>query len=168
MPYVDVDSKICRPNEVKEIKEGDIILVYPATLNVNGKIVTFPPLSLISEECTNEIKNLSWVEGIIVNQEIFHNVTFLKCENYIEGEIEILEPTLLTAFTFKHMIGGKIKGYTSQLIKGIPLLKVNNQPIISIDKGKVSVGLCFLDKRDILVRLLGYSIFYYINLSLSI
>ncbi|QGA54354.1 hypothetical protein GFS03_07105 [Sulfolobus sp. E5-1-F] len=168
MPYVDVGNKICRPNEVKEIEEGDIIVVYPVTLNLNGKMITFPPLSLISKRCPNEIKNLSWIEGIILNQEIFHNVTFLKCENYIEGEIEILEPALLTAFTFKHMIGGKIKGYISKLIKGIPLIKVNNQPIISIDNGKVNVGLCFLDKRDILVRLLAYSVFYYINPSLSI
>ncbi|AKA74186.1 hypothetical protein SULI_09905 [Saccharolobus solfataricus] len=168
MPYVDVSSKICRPNEAREIKEGDIILVYPATLNVNGKIVTFPPLSLVSDQCTHEIKKLSWIEGIILTREVFHNTAFLKCENYIEGEIEILEPTLLTAFTFKQAVGRKIKGYISKGIKGVPLLKVNDQPIVSIDKGRVNVGLCFLDNRDVLVRLFGYSIFYYITSTLSI
>ncbi|WP_338601726.1 hypothetical protein V6M85_00665 [Sulfolobus tengchongensis] len=165
MPYVDAHSKICRPTEVQEIKEGDLVLVSPTTLNVDRTLIVFPPLSLVSEQCEHEIMSLSWVEGITVNKRITESVISVKGEEYVkEGEIQILEPSILTAFTFKQLIGNKIKGYVSR-VKGIPLISVNNIPVISLDKGIVYTGIQFLNNennRDNILRLFTYSIFYYI------
>ncbi|MEM0263120.1 MAG: hypothetical protein QXQ01_02030 [Saccharolobus sp.] len=160
MPYIH-DAKICGPMDVKEITVGDIILTYPATLNVNGTIITFPPLSLVGENCSNTIRNISWVEGIRVSDKIIENVKFFEGEKTVEGELRILEPSLLTAFTLKHLLG-KISARIKK-VEGIPLISVSDYPVISIGNNKkLNVGISLFDNRQMLIELFVYSIFYYI------
>ncbi|BDB97828.1 hypothetical protein [Saccharolobus caldissimus] len=161
MTYVDKGSKICRPTEVKNIEIGDIIVVYPVSLNINGNIITFPPLSLISEKCGNEIQSISWIEGIRISEDIFKNVNFSEGNEYVEGELNILEPSILTAFTLKQLLGKKVSARAKKTT-GVPLLSLDKIPIISLENGKVNVGIYFMDYRDIYIKLFSYSIFYYI------
>ncbi|AOL15646.1 hypothetical protein BFU36_01630 [Sulfolobus sp. A20] len=168
MTYVDENSRICRPNEVKNIAKGDIIVTQPATLNIDGRILTFPPLSLISEKCKHIIRTLTWVEGIRIDDELINKVIYLDPKEDIEfNDIEILEPQVASAYTLKSLLGQKLRKAKIIKAEGVPIINVNKIPIVGIRNGLVYIGIRLLGDEDILFRLFGYSLLYYMSSSSS-
>ncbi len=164
MTYVDENSRICRPNEVKNIAKGDIIVTQPTTLNIDGRILTFPPLSLISEKCKHIIRTLTWIEGIRINEELVNKVIYLNPKEDIEfNEIEILEPQVVSAYTLRSLLGQKLRKAKVIKTEGVPIINVNKIPIVSIRNGLVYIGIRLLDDEDILFKLFGYSLLYYMS-----
>ena len=157
MPYVDKGMKICRPAEKKtEIKQGDIILIQPALLKVRGFILEFPPLSVISPDCENEIESPNWVEGYTVNGK--EKVTFKEGKREVEGEIEVKCPRFLPAISLKHALG-KVKLVIDD-VEGIPILEIVKAPLLTISGETVTVATSQLKNY---FKPLAYSLYYYVS-----
>ena len=158
MPYVDKGDKICKPGE-KEVEVGDIILVQPALLKVRRYLIEFPPLSIVSEKCKNEIESPNWVEGYTVTGK--EDVEVHQGEKEVEGEIEVKCPRLLPAITAKHALG-KIKIQIHEGVEGIPLVEISGFPLITVKGGKVILAT---SQYQNYLKAVAYTVYYYISSS---
>ncbi|MDT7873003.1 MAG: hypothetical protein RRB18_05275 [Sulfolobaceae archaeon] len=158
MPYVDKNDKICRPGEKSKIEIGDIILVHPALLKIRGYIIEFPPLSIISPSCKEEIESPNWVEGYTVTGK--EKVLFLEGKKEIEGEIEVKCPRFLPAITLKHALGKVKLKINDERFDGIVLVGIGELPILLLKAGQVTVTTTQLKNY---LEPLAYSVYYYIS-----
>ncbi|QKQ99384.1 hypothetical protein GWK48_02335 [Metallosphaera tengchongensis] len=149
MPYI-LNGRICKPNEVKRVERGDIVIVKPVSVLVNGRYMVFPPLSLVSDQCPHVIGSSVWVDGVSVAED----VDIVTSTEEVEGELEVLSHEFLPAFVAKRILG-TTKFKTSK-VEGIPIVTVKSKPIISL-KG---TRILLTDSRTTLL-LLSHSLKYY-------
>jgi len=170
MPLIDSGSKICHPLRVRSIKLNDIITVRPIQVVVGNKYIVFPPLSLISDDCENEIRYPTWVEGYKVKGD--EEIRIIDGNDDIEGEFILYDQSILTGYSLIKLISieGKInlkintKYYPEE--KNTVILSVSNFPLVLIE-GKGDRVTVLTRDYEILFKLFAYSLFYYLRSSSS-
>ncbi|WP_126449927.1 hypothetical protein [Sulfodiicoccus acidiphilus] len=153
MPYLDRGVKVCRPREASGLWEGEVVFSTPITLLTENGPVVFPPLSKVGEECTHKTLAIAWADGIIWREGLVEGV---EGEVDVQGEVEVLDTRLIPAFAFRKIVG-RVKVKVGK-IPGVPLIKVEDLPLISFFQGRL-----FEATRSLmpLLRLLSASILYY-------
>ncbi|MEM0374286.1 MAG: hypothetical protein QXV69_03025 [Sulfolobaceae archaeon] len=159
MVLINSGDKICHPLEVREIRVGNIIVIEPIQVVINNKFMVFPPLSLISESCVNEIRYPVWVNGYRVKGD--EEVRIIEGNEEIYGELYLHEPSLLTGYSLIKLLGEKLKlRLNKEYNKGLKILSISNYPLVLIENSGKRVTVTSQD-YEILFKLFAYSIFYY-------
>ncbi|AWR97812.1 hypothetical protein DFR86_09820 [Acidianus sulfidivorans JP7] len=155
MPYVE--SNYCFPYEVKRINIGDIVVIKPATIKSNGKVIVIPPLSLISNNCNRPLDSTFWIDGVkIKGKEV---VRLYDGDFEVNGKIDVLSPEFLPGYTLQKILDDvrlRIRIYND----GVPILSINDYPLVLVKNNEVIINT---SDYPILFRLVGYSIYYYIS-----
>lgn len=155
MPYV-FQGKVCKPGEATRLQKGDVVLVKPATLPVEGRQRVYPPLSVVSESCQHAITYPTWVDGVRVGDV---EPVILRGKFEIHGELEVLSPEFLPALVARRLLGSSRFSVDASNV-GTPVVSVSGVPILSSKAGKV-----FLHTEDHpnLLLPLAYSLFYFVS-----
>ncbi|AWR95022.1 hypothetical protein [Acidianus brierleyi] len=156
MPFVTEDYGVCYPGEKINLKKGDIIAVKPFLTNTRYNLV-FPPLSILSTECNRKLFSTIWVDGVKINGK--EQVIMLDGNIEVSGEIEVLSPEMLAAYTAKKILGNT-KLRIDDKNHGIIIIGIENKPIISVNNRQVIIHTKM--RQEILVPL-AYSVFYFIS-----
>jgi len=156
MPFVTEDYGVCYPGEKNNLNKGDIIAVKPFLTTAKYNIV-FPPLSILSTECKRKLFSTTWVDGVKINGK--EQVTILDGNIEASGEIEVLSPEILTAYTAKKILGNTRLRIDNKNY-GIIIISIEKKPLISVNKGKVIIHT---NMRQEILLPLAYSIFYFIS-----
>ncbi|AEB94591.1 MULTISPECIES: hypothetical protein [Metallosphaera] len=152
MPYV-LEGKICKPNEITSIEEGDVIVVRPFTTLIDGVNQVAPPLSIISKTCKHEIRTPLWVDGVKVG----NNVRVVEGDLEVWGELEIKSYEFLPGYTARELLGRSSFKVSSKEL-GIPIVTVDGKQLISTLNREILVT----DKRELLLAL-AHSLNYFLS-----
>lgn len=159
MPYVDKGERICRAKYDLNINKNDIILTYPTLMKVNQKLIVYPPLSLVSDRCNEEVESPTWIDGYRVKGNEKVEIISENTKKVV-GEIEIKCSKILPAFTLKKILGTIEVEISQTKQRGYTILSIKENPLISIDRDKV---ILYSPKYIPILRTFAYSLFYYIS-----
>jgi len=159
MPYI-FQGKVCKPGEIDLVRKGDIVIIKPVTLLVEGRQRVYSPLSVISDSCKSVITSPAWVDGVVVGEQ---EPIILRGKMKVSGDLEVLSPDFLPAFVARRILGST-KFVVDPSPVGTPVVSVSRTPLLSAKRGKVFLHT--EDHHNILLPL-AYSLFFFVSSSSS-
>ncbi|BCU68650.1 hypothetical protein HS7_20870 [Sulfolobales archaeon HS-7] len=144
MTYINTYDKLCFPAEIYKIREGDRLLLHPATVKIGHSIVTFPPFSFLSNSCDNEVSSPAWIDDVEVRNH--SNFKFLGGNEKVRGRLAPTTSAIPTLFTLYHL-WDELELNINTHYEGIPILTLGEIPILTVLKGVVHI--CTLEMRNV-------------------
>ncbi|ARM76582.1 hypothetical protein [Acidianus manzaensis] len=155
MPYVE--GNFCLPYEVNSINLGDIVVVKPSTIKSNGKLQVLPPLSLISDNCNRLLDSIFWVDGVKVKGK--EDIKFYEGEIEVTSKINVLSPEFIPGYSLQKLLNN-VTLKVHQNNYGVPILSIEDYPLVAVKNNQIIVNT---KDYQILFKLLGYTVYYYIS-----
>lgn len=155
--YLDVGDRICKPTEYSDVALGDVVVVNPGLVKVSKRTLVFPPLSLVSPSCNNQVESPAWIDGYRVNGK--ERITVVNGSIQVEGPLRVEEPRFLPGYTYQ-----KLETRDSFLLAkecpGMVLVSVRGFALLTVEKREVYI--CTHELTPLL-KALAYAALYYLS-----